>query len=485
MVLASKLDRLRRGEQPRVLDLFSGCGGMSLGFNRAGFTILAGLDKDPEAALSHAANFHAGLEPALRALHGRHHDITVDDPDGVLGPLGNAVTAEAVDVVIGGPPCQAYARVGRAKLADVAEHPEAFRVDPRGSLYLRYLRYVDDLKPLALLMENVPDALNYGGHNVLAEVAEILETKGYVCRYTLLNAANFGVPQIRIRAFLLAYHRCLNSTPTFPLSTHKCDLPTGYRGVKSVALKHVDLFAAANYVATAESVPDLPPSVSVAAAIQDLPVINHHLTGGIKRGRRRFDQTLAYRSDIEPSAYGASMRSWLGFESRGAIGDHVIRHLPRDFPIFRRMRPGDEYPAAVRVAEHLVDLEIGRLQRAGLPAGSRTRERLRSTMVPPYPLDTFPNRWWKLIPDRPSRTLLAHLGKDSYTHIHYDSRQARTISVREAARLQSFPDGFVFEGAMNSAFRQIGNAVPPLMAFRLAEVVAAAIRVAVGQPLAA
>ena len=100
-------------------------------------------------------------------------------------------------MIIGGPPCQAYARVGRAKLADVAAHPEAFRVDPRGSLYLRYLQYVEDLKPLALLMENVPDALNYGGHNVLAEVAEILEKKSYVCRYTLLNAANFGVPQIR------------------------------------------------------------------------------------------------------------------------------------------------------------------------------------------------------------------------------------------------------------------------------------------------
>ena len=64
---------------------------------------------------------------------------------------------------------------------------------------------------------------------------------------------------------------------------------------------------------------------------------------------------------------------------------------------------------------------------------------------------------------------MAHLGKDSYSHIHYDSKQARTISVREAARLQSFPDGFVLEGAMNQAFHQIGNAVPPLMAFALAK----------------
>jgi DNA (cytosine-5)-methyltransferase 1 len=70
--------------------------------------------------------------------------------------------------------------------------------------------------------------------------------------------------------------------------------------------------------------------------------------------------------------------------------------------------------------------------------------------------------------DQPARTLMAHLGKDSYSHIHYDSEQARTISVREAARLQSFPDGFVFSGTMNPSFKQIGNAVPPLMARALA-----------------
>ena len=70
--------------------------------------------------------------------------------------------------------------------------------------------------------------------------------------------------------------------------------------------------------------------------------------------------------------------------------------------------------------------------------------------------------------DQPARTLMAHLGKDSYSHIHYDSEQARTISVREAARLQSFPDGFTFCGTMNPAFRQIGNSVPPLMAKAIA-----------------
>jgi DNA (cytosine-5)-methyltransferase 1 len=70
--------------------------------------------------------------------------------------------------------------------------------------------------------------------------------------------------------------------------------------------------------------------------------------------------------------------------------------------------------------------------------------------------------------DEPARTLMAHIGKDTYSHIHYDCQQARTISVREAARLQSFPDGFRFSGTMNPAFRQIGNAVPPLLAYAVA-----------------
>src|ERR1700716_4155020 len=89
-------------------------------------------------------------------------------------------------------------------------------------------------------------------------------------------------------------------------------------------------------------------------------------------------------------------------------------------------------------------------------------------MVPPYDPSKFPNRWWKLQANGPVRTLTAHIGKDTYTHIHYDSDQARVITVREAARLQSFPDGFVFAGTMNPAFRQIGNAVPPLLASAVA-----------------
>ena len=159
-----------------------------------------------------------------------------------------------------------------------------------------------------------------------------------------------------------------------------------------------------------------------------------------------------------------------GFEAavRGP-GDHVIRNLPRDWRIFERMQPGDEYPAAHEIAKAMFREARDARRKAGehVRKGSKAWHDLRQSIVPPYRVDRFPNKWWKLDSERPSRTLMAHLGKDSYSHIHYDSEQARTISVREAARLQSFPDGFVFNGSMNSAFTQIGNAVPPLLAYQV------------------
>ena len=134
------------------------------------------------------------------------------------------------------------------------------------------------------------------------------------------------------------------------------------------------------------------------------------------------------------------------------------------------MRPDDDYPKAHQIALKLFEAEIAQERKNGktVEPGSSEWKSLRKALVPPYDPSKFPNKWRKLAADSPARTLLAHLAHDSYTHIHPDDSQARTISVREAARLQSFPDGFRFYEAMNPAFRMIGNAVPPKMAFRLA-----------------
>ncbi|RKO68213.1 DNA cytosine methyltransferase [Desulfofundulus salinus] len=471
-----KIERLARGEQPRVLDLFSGCGGLSLGFHSAGFQIIGNVEIDPLAARTYARNFHASGGKEQQELHARPRDITCLEPEDCLRELyPNEEPALLVDVIVGGPPCQAFARIGRAKLREVAGHPHAFKMDPRATLYLRFLHYVRILQPVAILMENVPDILNYAGRNIPQEICNILEKLGYVCSYTLLNAVHYGVPQMRERMFLIGLARELDVEPEFPSATHWIDLPAGYemtrRALKQVARGN-------NYVEPPAGNFCLKNAVTVREAIGDLPVITAHLEGKLGLGPKPLTVYMPYPDNVDVSEYARLMRNWPGFESSGGIYDHVIRYLPRDYPIFKRMKPGEEYPEAYCRALEIFKEKLEQLRRAGevIEEGSERYRWLMATTVPPYDPEKFPNKWRKLEPDMPARTLTAHISKDTYSHIHYDSMQARTISVREAARLQSFPDGFRFEGTMNPAFRQIGNAVPPLLAKAIAGTILACLQ---------
>lgn len=474
--IRQKIARLVAGGRPRVLDLFSGCGGLSLGFQAAGFEIAAAIEYEPDAAKSHGMNFH---KSDLR--HWLARDITKTKPADLTGELGLGHPALAFDVIVGGPPCQAFARVGRSKLREVADHPEAFRHDDRAELYIDYLQYVEACSPLVVLMENVPDMLNHGGHNIAEEVCEVLTSRGYVCGYTLLNAALYGVPQMRERMFLLAYHQDVADAVTFPAPSHWIELPAGYDGSRAVALKllaDTDEDERSNhYTPPPLAKRPLPPAVTAFEALGDLPTIDARTllaNGELKRGARRFDKPVPSAVPEKLSEYARLMRNWPGFEARNTLGDHVIRYLPRDYPLFARLKPGDQYPEAITCAENMFEEALTALKLDGKAPRRNSPEwrMLRASIVPPYDPGKFPNKWRKMEADKPARTLMAHLGKDSYSHIHYDSAQARTISVREAARLQSFPDGFMFAGTMNPAFRQIGNAVPPL----LSKVLAATIR---------
>ena len=334
---------------------------------------------------------------------------------------------------------------------------------------MRYLHYVRKTHPLALLIENVPDIMNYGGHNVVGEIAEALGEMGYVARYTLLNASRFGVPQMRDRVILIAFHESLGKVPAFPEPTRHVNLPSGYSGTRAVAFKNLDLVEENAFVPELIGAETLDYAVTAREAIGDLPPITLHLEGLLKRGARRFDQLTPYDQTKRLSPYAADLRNWPRFENSEGVYDHVIRCLPRDTEIFREMPHGAEYPVAHATAIRLFEQAVKERELRSGPVSQTERDQMHRSMVPPYPVTNFPNRWWKLRPDQPSRTLLAHIGKDTYSHIHYDSPQARTMSVREAARLQSFPDGFRFCGTMNPAFRQIGNAVPPVLAWRLAE----------------
>jgi len=476
-VVTAKHKRILEGNAPRTLDLFAGCGGLSLGFDAAGFKTIGAVEFDPYAARSHAVNFMSGVPHDKFEAHASAKDITKVEPAELMKAFGHAGKVDRhVDVIVGGPPCQAFARVGRAKLREIADHPQAFLQDPRSNLYLRYLHYVNELKPIAILMENVPDVLNYGGHNVAEETCEILSQMGYSCRYTLLNSVYFGAPQMRERMFLIAVAAHITDSVTFPQPTHWIDMPKGYEGTRQVALKNVrrDLFDAdAFFMPPPVANPaTCLPAVTAKDALSDLPPITEHLEGRMKKGARHLDQLTPYTTDVPNlNTYAKLMRSWPGFENDVGIKDHVIRYLPRDYAIFRRMNPGDQYPEAHKHAVSLFEERITALRKkTGKPLGPRSKEfqDLWDATVPPYDAAKFPNKWRKMEADAPARTLMAHLGKDGYSHIHYDSDQARTVSVREAARLQSFPDGFVLTGSMNPAFKQIGNAVPALLAKAIA-----------------
>ena len=478
-LIRSKLQRIQEGGEIRYMDMFAGCGGISLGFLTAGFTPVASIEMDPWAARSHGANFGPRSAGGDREAHHVSRDAVTETAYTVFGDLGlQGAVDNQIDVLVGGPPCQAFARVGRAKLREQARLREevtadqAFLVDGRVSLWERYVAFIRATKPVALLMENVPDILNHGGTNVAELVSKSLADEGYDVAYTLLNSVWYGVPQMRERMILVGFHRSTSIKPKFPVPTHHLVLPSGYTSSKNAARRVIKAEGSAHHRWIPDPATDSPPATSASDALADLP----HLyaqemlrTGAIRRGAKNPSEPVDYTTRKPATAYSRLMREWHGFATKSTTG-HVFRYLPRDYKIFAEIEPGWEYPQVHAYVERKIATWLaGRAQR-GLPTSTRDPDvsAFITTWRIPYDPNKFPNKWWKLRPDAPVRTLMAHLGKDSYSHIHFDSEQARPITVREAARLQSFPDGFVFKGSMNPAFKQIGNAVPPLFAYAIA-----------------
>lgn len=461
-----KLARLRTGAVPRVLELASGSGGLALGLRSAGFELSAHIEIDELAAETYRLNFRQDIDASSKWSQAR--DMTTLSAAELVQDLDLGVpVAEAFDVLAAGLPCQAFARIGRSKLREVTGDHDAFRNDERAGLYRRFLEYVQETLPLVVVIENVPDILNFGGHNVPEEICTTLKSIGYTAAYTILNAAHYGVPQIRERLFLVAYADELETEPRFPAPARHLELPRGYEGSRKVALKHVPEDSAW-FRPIQEPARDLPAAVGARDAIGDLPTIREHETTPETIRRRLLSDRLPYSIPEPATPYQMQMRTWLDFETSGETSGHLVRLNRRDYATFGSMPHAADYPVARAVAEVRFQKAIAKARLAGEEPSADSILELRKAIVPPYDPGKFPNKWWKLHPDRPSRTLTAHIGKDTYSHIHYDSDQARTISVREAARLQSFPDGFEFAGSMNAAFRQIGNAVPPLLALAVA-----------------
>jgi DNA (cytosine-5)-methyltransferase 1 len=282
--------------------------------------------------------------------------------------------------------------------------------------------------------------------------------------------------------FLVGFHEVLGADPAFPIPTHYAELPSGYEGTRATARKHITsaLLGVGDgdqhghrWIDDPVRESGLPPATGAEQALSDLPPIyalQELKSGSLRRGRKDPAEECRYATKVPGTAWSRLMRSWPGYETEGSTSGHVIRYLPRDYKIFRLMEEGWQYPDVWRCVEEKRKAMEADRRRKGRPIDRRTVEgrAFQKAWTLPYDPDKFPNKWWKLHRDRPVRTLMAHLGKDCYSHIHFDSEQARTISLREAARLQSFPDGFVFRGSMNAALKQIGNAVPPLLAYAVA-----------------
>jgi DNA (cytosine-5)-methyltransferase 1 len=444
-----------------VVDLFCGAGGFSLGFQAAGCEILSAVDVDETAARTFEQNI-GRLQPDARPLVVSGDEGNLEDLD-----LDRLVIRGRPDILIGGPPCQGFSRVGRAKLDSLTD--EGHSGDPRNELYLRFLDAAELWRPLAVVMENVPGMLSTGGRNVADDAAADLAARGYRVGYAVLNAVWYGVPQYRERLFFIGLRDDLGANPEMPSATHSAVLPAGYLRpliewtTPLPFIQHCELpveIGRARRSAT-----------TVSEALDDLPELSDHLVDAPRQ--TALGQGTALYARGPHSEFARIMRSWPGLPVPRTVEDHMIRRTPRDYETFKRMNPGDRYPAALAIARTRLQEALNRLRDTGSapPPGTPEYLALERRFVPPYPETSFVDKWRKLVPDQPSWTVPAHLSKDAYSHIHHDSRQARAISIREAARLQSFPDAYRFHGNVGDRFRQVGNAVPPLLSWAVAQTV--------------
>ena len=432
---------------PKVIDLFSGCGGLALGFEKAGFEIVAGIELMPEACqtISYNLDYRYGKEQTHIC-----GDITEIDASVFKDRFG-----EEGCIVIGGPPCQAYSLAGRAKLRSLGDD-RINTNDARGYLYQDFLRFVYDLDAKAVVMENVPESVSFGDMNIPEIVCKSLEDHGYEAFWTILNAADYGVPQLRERVIVFGIKKDLSKKIDLPIPTHKCksDYQTPYQ-------KRFESFAQNNYFRMPNSSEHTDKEwVTVKEAISDLPLL--FPTADSKYRAVKLNEELDYSSDAQ-NDFQRTMRNWYGFESLSSSANS-FRNNKRDFCIFEKMKPGDNYIDASRIADELFAKEA---KMFGYEPGSDEYCKLQKKMVPVYDRDKFECKWKRLELDKPAHTLVAHLSKDTYSHIH--PIEPRGISVREAARMQSFPDDFFFDCSMGDAYKQIGNAVPPLLAYATAK----------------
>lgn len=432
---------------PKIIDLFSGCGGLAVGFEKAGFEVAGGIELMPEAYETISYNLDYRYDRSSSYICG---DITEIDEHIFADRFGNEGC-----VVIGGPPCQAYSIAGKAKLRSLGDSRINIR-DSRGYLYLDFIRFAFGLNAKAVIMENVPESVNFGSMNIPETVCQLLDENGYSSFWTLLNAADYGVPQIRERVFVFALNKDVEGEILLPVPTNGNNGP-----YSSQYSRRLESFSKNTHFKPPVIPGDsCPPWITVGDAFSDLPILLPDIS--FRYRNVELNEEMEYRCPPQ-NAFQKTMRTWYGIESYGVTAN-AFRNNERDRQIFSCMKQGDDYVSASLIADSLFEKEA---EVYGFEPGTDDYVKLKKKMVPVYDREKFTRKWLRLEESMPSHTIVAHLAKDTYSHIH--PVEPRGISVREAARLQSFPDDFFFDCSMGDAFKQIGNAVPPLLSYAVAK----------------
>ncbi|MFN7413986.1 MAG: DNA cytosine methyltransferase [Dolichospermum sp.] len=371
----------------KTIDLFSGAGGLTTGFHLAGFETLCAIDSNKKALATYQHNY-----PNTKVIH---QDIREVNPSELRHNLG--LEREQLKAIIGGPPCQGFSR----------NIPAEYRYidDPQNQLYKSFLDFVKEFKPLYVIMENVPEILTAYKGLFKYQITNQLESLGYKVISSSLNAAKYGVPQTRSRAFFIA---SLERLIVLPNPTHNDD------DIK-VKSKNKESSYQTNLLKSNSS-----PIVTVKDAIGDLPELN---------AGQKYDEDR-YPSDPQTS-YQTLIR-----HNSSKITNHIARALS--------------------------SIQMSRVKL--LKEGQDARN------LPPElaPKKHYSGAYGRLYWDQPAKTItrwVFHPGSGRFFH----PTQDRTITIREAARLHSYPDTFHFLGTYTEMASQIGESVPPLLAKTIAE----------------
>lgn len=384
-----------------TIDLFAGCGGLMDGFMQTGhYNTLACVEWDKYPCLTLANrletkwNHKNASNEVIRFDIQRTEELIngFDDNEyGTNSGLDSLVGKKKVDIIIGGPPCQAYSLAGRIR----DEH--GMRDDYRNYLFESYIKVVEHYQPRFFVFENVVGMLSAApdGTLIVDKIRKAFDDAGYEViddfREALYDVADFGIPQHRKRVIILGVRRedyQDDSCKEFINHFYSVEIPKFYAEGKTVA----------------EAIGDLPKLYPAETPIAD-------------KGHKFSHQPIESES----------------------IANHVPRfHSERDIEIFRMLAD---------------DIKTGKMQYASIDS-------LKELYTQVTGKKSNIHKFYVLRENEPSNTIPAHLYKDGLRHIHPDPEQARSITVREAARLQTFADDFVFLGPMMAQYKMIGNAVP-------------------------